>query len=69
MPLLPFGSPPTPEASRTRKGKTLLGAFCYNQIPSGTVVVVPAGATMLQAGNLAIDGDLDLSNGDICWVD
>lgn len=71
MPLMPFGSAPssTPNATRTTPGKVLLGAFCYNQIPAGVTVVVPSGATMLQAGNLDIAGDLDLTLGEICWVD
>lgn len=69
MPLLPFGSPPAAPATRTIRGKVLLGAFCYDTIPSGTTVQVPAGQTMLQAGDLFIQGDLDLTLGHICWVD
>lgn len=71
MPLLPFGAAPssTPAATTTAKGKVLLGAFCYSTIASSTVVQVPAGQTMLQAGDLKIQGDLDLTLGDVCWVD
>ena len=56
-------------ATETTLGTVYLGAYCYNNIPLGTNVVVPSGQTLLQAGNLTISGSLDLTSGDICWVD
>jgi hypothetical protein len=56
-------------ATQTIAGTVLLGALCYSSIPAATTVVVASGATLLQAGDLAITGNLDLSSGDACWVD
>lgn len=65
----PVSSSSTP-ATETVAGVVVLGAFSYNTILTGLVVKPPAGATMLQAGDLTLVGDLDLSYGsDICWVD
>lgn len=70
MPLLPFGAPPTASATVTAKGKVTLGAYCFNQVPAGVALQVPAGMTLLQAGDFDLSvGDLDLSLGDACWVD
>lgn len=43
--------------------------FAMNVIPILTVVTVLANKTMLQAGDLLIQGDLVLGTGDICWTD
>jgi len=44
-------------------------AFSINTIAVSTVLTITSGNTMLQAGDLDIEGDLDISVGDVCWVD
>ncbi len=62
-----YGGGSTPATINTL-GTVYLGAYCYNAIPSGQTVSVPAGETLLQVGSLDIEGTLDLSSGDIFWV-